>query len=70
MTETEARKAFNAACGELQAALAAYQGARAQLHRITGQFVGTDQALSLQFSNACAGLPASDAHPSQAKADC
>lgn len=33
MTETEARKAFNAACGELQAALAAYQATRSCHHR-------------------------------------
>lgn len=70
MTETEARKAFHAARGELQAALATYQGARAQLHRITGKFAGTDPALSLQFSSACAGLQADNAHPSQVKADC
>ena len=70
MTETEARKAFNAARGELQAALATYQTARAQLHRVTGKFVGTDPALSLQFSSACAGLQAGEAHPFQAKADC
>lgn len=70
MTETEARKAFNAARGELQAALATYQTARAQLHRITGQAVGTDPALSLLFSSACAGLQAGDALPPQAQADC
>lgn len=70
MAETEARKAFHAARGELQAALAAYQGARAQLHRITGKFVGTGPALGLLFSSACAGLPAGGADPSQAKADC
>ncbi|GAD22648.1 hypothetical protein [Acidovorax sp. MR-S7] len=38
MTETEALRAFHAARGELQAALAAYQGARAQLHRVTGKW--------------------------------
>ena len=73
MTETEARKAFNTACGELQAALAAYQGARAQLHRITGKFVGTDPALSLQFSSACAGLQSTNStetHQLKALADC
>jgi len=69
MTETEARKAFHAASSTLQEALAQYQRARAALHRITGEFAGTDQALSLQFSSACAGLQGHRAQPSQAKAD-
>ncbi len=60
MTETEARKAFNTASTELQTALTKYQGARTALHRITGEFVGADQSLSLRFSSACAGLPSAD----------
>ena len=73
MTETEARKAFNTASTELQTALAKYQGARTELHRITGKFVGTDPALSLQFSSACAGLPSTNStetHQLKARADC
>lgn len=70
MTETEARKAFNAASSALQTALAQYQRARTTLHGITGEFAGTDPALSLQFSSACAGLQANNPHPSHAKADC
>ena len=70
MTETEARKAFNTANAELQTALAKYQSARTSLHRITGEFVGTDLALSLQFSNALAGQQGTDALPPQAQADC
>ena len=70
MTETEARKAFNTANTELQTALAKYQSARTSLHRITGEFVATDHALSLQFSSALAGQEGTDAHPSQAQADC
>ena len=73
MTETEARKAFNTAAAELHTALAKYQSARSHLHRITGEFVGADQNLSLQFSSACAGLPgtnAADTPQATALADC
>jgi hypothetical protein len=70
MTETEARKAFNTANTELQAALNKYQKARTSLHSITGEFAGTDQALSLQFSSACAA-PTDEASPAaHAVADC
>lgn len=70
MTETEARKAFNTASTELQTALTKYQKARTSLHSITGEFVGTDQALSLQFRSACAA-PTNEATPAgQAVADC
>lgn len=73
MTETEARKAFTTANTELQTALSKYQSARASLHRITGEFVGTDQKLSLQFSSACTGLQSEDAvdtHQSPTLTDC
>ena len=69
MTETEARKAFNTASNELQTALTKYQSARTSLHRVTGEFVGTDPALSLQFSSACAGLQDTDTQQPAALAD-
>lgn len=70
MTETDARKAFNTASTELQTALTKYQRARTSLHRVTGEFVGADQALSLQFSSACAGLQDTDTQQPAALADC
>ena len=70
MTETEARKAFNTASTELQAALAKYQSARASLQRVTGVFAGTDQALSLQCSSACAGVQDTDTPQTAALTDC
>lgn len=73
MTETDARKAFNTASTELQTALAKYQGARTELHRITGEFAAADPALSLRFSSACAALPSTEAADSlkpTALADC
>lgn len=74
MTETDARKAFHAANTELQTALTKYQQARTALHRITGEFVATDQKLNLQFTNACATPTAdekdTDTDAVPAKADC
>lgn len=70
MTEADARKAFNTASTELQTALKKYQRARTSLHSVTGEFVGTDPALSLQFSSACAGLQGIDTHQPAALADC
>ncbi|WP_326538616.1 hypothetical protein [Pseudorhodoferax sp.] len=61
MTESDARKAFHTARTELQMALTKYQGARAALHRMTGEFIGTDQALNLQFSSVTAPQAAADA---------
>lgn len=52
MTETEARKAFNTADAELQNALSKYQQARAALHRVTGEFHGSDAKLVTQFNQA------------------
>lgn len=54
MTDTAAHKAFNTARTELQAAMTKYQNARTELHRVTGEFHGADQKLSLQFSSAVA----------------
>ena len=70
MTETEARKAFNTASTELQTALAKYQGARTELHRITGKFVGTDPALSLKFSQTFTDTVGGAPTTAQALADC
>lgn len=72
MTETDARKAFNTARTELETALTKYQGARTALHRVTGEFVGTDQALNLQFSSATAApAPGRDGDAARyATADC
>lgn len=70
MTESDARKAFHTARSELQAALTKYQGARAALHRTTGEFIGTDQALNLQFSSAVAAPEGSGSAPPYATADC
>ncbi|RYF01721.1 MAG: hypothetical protein EOO32_02795 [Comamonadaceae bacterium] len=69
MTETEARKAFNTARSSLQAALTQYDTARDALHRLTGEFSGTDQKLSLQFSSALSASAAA-ASDAPAKADC
>ncbi|RYF64377.1 MAG: hypothetical protein EOO29_42445 [Comamonadaceae bacterium] len=69
MTETEARKAFNSARTDLQGAIKKYDAARIALHRITGEFHGADQKLSLQFSSAVALAPADDSGQ-PAKADC
>lgn len=69
MTETEARKAFTTARNDLQGALKKYEGARNALHRVTGEFHGADQKLSLQFSSAVALAPA-DGSGQLAKADC
>ncbi len=70
MTETEARKAFNTASNELQNALTKYQGARTALHRITGEFVGADQALSLKFSQTFTDTVGGAPTTAQALADC
>ena len=70
MTEAEARKAFTNARTDLQGALKKYDAARIALHRITGEFHGADQKLSLQFSSAVAmsALEGDDSRPT--KADC
>lgn len=68
MTETEARKAFNTARTSLQAALTKYDTARHALQRVTGEFPGADQKLSLQFSSALSASDAPAAGP--VKADC
>lgn len=76
MTETEARKAFNTASTELQTALTKYQRARTSLHRVTGEFVGTDQKLTLQFTSLCAVQKTNEANEAnettsaRAVADC
>ena len=69
MTETEARKAFTNARTDLQGALKKYDAARIALHRITGEFHGADQKLSLQFSSAVA-LTSADDRGQPAKAYC
>ncbi len=69
MTETEARKAFHTARTELQGALAKFGAARIALHRVTGEFHGADQKLSLQFSSALAQAPAVG-RDEPTKADC
>jgi len=69
MTETEARKAFTTARDDLQGALKKYDAARIALHRVTGEFHGADQKLSLQFSSAVALATTSD-EAGAAKADC
>ncbi|GKS83806.1 hypothetical protein AVMA1855_06660 [Acidovorax sp. SUPP1855] len=69
MTETEARKAFTTARTDLQGAIKKYDAARIALHRITGEFHGADQKLSLQFSSAVA-LATADDSDQPAKADC
>lgn len=70
MTESEARKAFNTASSELQAALTKYQSARKALHRVTGEFIGADQAQTLQFSSALAASTNDGSATQQALADC
>lgn len=70
MTETEARKAFHTARTELQGALAKFGAARIALHRVTGEFHGADQKLSLQFSSALSASAADVSDAPQAKADC
>lgn len=69
MTETEARAAFNTANAELQTALAKYQSARTSLQRITGDFVGADKTLSMQFSSACAAPTNEETQAPQALAE-
>ena len=48
--ETQARAAYVSANRKLESALSEYTQARSALHKITGEFSGTDQKLSLQFS--------------------
>lgn len=48
--ESKARATYVAANRNLEAALATYADARNNLHKITGEFTGTDQKLTLKFS--------------------
>ena len=49
-TESKARAAYVSANRKLEAALSEYTQARTELHKITGEFSGADQKLSLQPS--------------------
>jgi hypothetical protein len=49
-SESQARETYVRANRKLEAALAEYTEARSALHKITGEFTGVDQRLTLKFN--------------------